>query len=139
MFRQTIEVRDHSISERDANISDLRKQTETITERLKVNIHTMQRPENDAFKNSANAMQTANGVIDVRESSIATLQQDLQAKQTQVKEFEKQVPELEDKVASTEDQLNSTKQLLEEKASALSQARKHLRNARERNMVHLLQ
>lgn len=81
-------------------------------------------------------MQVANGVIDARESSIATLQQDLQAKQTQVKEFEKQVPELEVKVSSTEDQLNSTKQILDEKTSALSQARKHLRNAKERNMVH---
>lgn len=38
LFRQTIVVRDHSISERDTNISDLRKQTETITERLKVSM-----------------------------------------------------------------------------------------------------
>ena len=44
LFRQTIEVRDHSISERDTNISDLRKQTEAITERLKVN-----NKENDTF------------------------------------------------------------------------------------------
>ena len=81
-------------------------------------------------------MQVANGVIDARESSIATLQQDLQAKQTQVKEFEKQVPELEDRVSSTENQLNSTKQILDEKTSALSQARKDLRKERERNMVY---
>ena len=34
--RKTIEARDNSISERDNNISDLRKETDAISDKLKV-------------------------------------------------------------------------------------------------------
>ena len=39
-FRKTIEARDNSISERDTNISDLRKETDVISEKLKVSTCT---------------------------------------------------------------------------------------------------
>ena len=42
---------------------------------------------------------------------------------------------MESRVSSTEEELGNTKKNLEEKVQALTQARKHLKNARERNMV----
>lgn len=51
------------------------------------------------------------------------------------REFEKQVPALEGQLSAMEDELRGTKGALEEKVTALGQARRHLKNARERNMV----
>lgn len=59
----------------------------------------------------------------------------LNAEQKRIGEFEKKVPELEGELSSAKEQLDSTKHSLEEKTAALGLTRKHLKNARERNMV----
>ena len=45
------------------------------------------------------------------------------------------MPELESDLTSAKEQLENAKRLLEEKTGTLGQTRKHLKNARERNMV----
>ena len=81
------------------------------------------------------SLQTAHGEMDARDSALAKLKHELGAEQKRVKEFEKTVPELEGKLATSKEQLESVKRHLDEKTSALAQTRKHLKNARERNMV----
>lgn len=76
--------------------------------------------------------------MDARDSALAKLKHELSAEQKRVKEFEKTVPELEGKLATSKEQLESSKRSLDEKTSALVQTRKHLKNARERNMVRRL-
>lgn len=66
---------------------------------------------------------------------LSKLQHQLQGEQKRLKEFEKAVPELEDKLSSVKEQLESSKHTLDEKTAALVQTRRHLKNARERNMV----
>ncbi len=79
--------------------------------------------------------QTANGAMDARDSSISSLKHQLHLEQAKVKAFEQQVPELESRLSSAQEELQQTKRGLEEKVQALGQARRHLKNARERNMV----
>ena len=79
--------------------------------------------------------QTSHGTVDARDSSISSLQHQLRTEQARTKQLEKQVPSLESRISALQDELKSTQHTLEEKTSSLAQARKHLRNARERNMV----
>ena len=79
--------------------------------------------------------QTAHGEMDARDSTLAKLKHQLETEQKKIKEFEKSVPELEGKLSATSEQLQDTKHTLDEKMSVLGQTRKHLKNARERNMV----
>ena len=79
--------------------------------------------------------QTSHGTVDARDSSISSLQHQLRTEQARTKELEKQVPSLESQISALQDELKGTQHTLEEKTSSLAQARKHLRNARERNMV----
>ena len=79
--------------------------------------------------------QTSHGTVDARDSSISSLQHQLRTEQARTKELEKQVPSLESQISTLQDELKSTQHTLEEKTSSLAQARKHLRNSRERNMV----
>ncbi len=80
--------------------------------------------------------QTARGEIDAQESALAKARHQLQSELKKLGEYEKRVPELEDVLSSTKDKLDTTQQSFEEKTVALGQTRKHLKNARERNMVH---
>ncbi len=73
--------------------------------------------------------------MDARDSAIASLQHKLNFQKMEATKYGKQVVELEEKLTSTEQELMSTKQTLEEKTTALTQARKHLKNSRERTMV----
>lgn len=73
--------------------------------------------------------------MDARDSAIASLQHKLNFQKMEATKYGKQVIKLEEKLTSTEQELESTKQTLEEKTTALTQARKHLKNSRERTMV----
>lgn len=79
--------------------------------------------------------QSAHGEMDARDSTLAKFKHQLNAEQKKMNEFEKMVPELDGKLTSTKEQLENMKHSLDEKTSALGQTRKHLKNARERNMV----
>ena len=84
-------------------------------------------------------MQSAHGEMDARDSTIASLQHKLNFQKMEATKYSKQAVDLEDKLSSTEQELASTKQTLEEKTAALTQARKHLKNSRERTMVSELE
>ena len=55
--------------------------------------------------------------------------------QNKLKSYEERTPALEAKVTVLEEGMKRTQQSLDEKTSALSTTRKHLKHARERNMV----
>ena len=59
----------------------------------------------------------------------------IQIAQKKLLDYDRAVPELESDLSAAKEQLENSKQSLEEKTVALIHARKHLRNARERNMV----
>lgn len=84
------------------------------------------------------SLQTAHGQVDAKDSTITSLNHKLNFEKMQAKKYEKQVSELEEKLATTEQELTTAKQSLEEKTAALSQARKHLKNSRERTLVHIV-
>ena len=86
-------------------------------------------------RDSPLSLQSARGVIDARDSTITRLQRDLAAEQTRLKELEDHVPLLEKRLANTQDELRKTRATMEEKAATLTQARRHLKNAREKNKV----
>lgn len=73
--------------------------------------------------------------MDARDSTISTLKHQLHMEQKKLKDYEELVPELEEKLSSTKEQLNTTRHSLEEKTAALLLTRKHLRTARDKNMV----
>ncbi len=75
--------------------------------------------------------------MDARDSTIASLQHKLNFQKMEATKYSKQVVELEETLSTTEQELTSTKQHLEEKSAALTQARKHLKNSRERTMVRV--
>jgi peptidoglycan hydrolase CwlO-like protein len=79
--------------------------------------------------------QTAHGEKDAKDSALSALQHQLQTAQKKLKDYERAVPELESDLSAAKEQLDSCKQTLEEKTVALIHSRKHLKNARERNMV----
>jgi len=53
----------------------------------------------------------------------------------EAQKHEKRVAILEEELSTTEQEFSTTKQALEEKTTALLQARKHLKNSRERTLV----
>ncbi|XP_064393563.1 cingulin-like [Halichondria panicea] len=112
MARQTVAVRDQTVADRDTNISELQRISEAITDKLK----------------------SAHGHMDARDSTIASLQHKLNFQKMEATKYSKQVVELEETLSVTEQELTSTKKNLEEKSAALTQARKHLKNSRERTM-----
>ncbi len=73
--------------------------------------------------------------MDARDSTIASLQHKLNFQKMEATKYSKQVVELEETLSVTEQELTSTKKNLEEKSAALTQARKHLKNSREKTMV----
>lgn len=66
---------------------------------------------------------------------MSTLQHQFQEAQRKLKDYERAVPELESDLSAAKEQVENSKHSLEEKTVALIHARKHLKNARERNMV----
>lgn len=110
--RDTIEIRDESITQRDRGMSELQRQMDAITDRLK----------------------NASGVVDAKDSTISTQQRQLVTAQERAKEYERQLPELASNKLALQDELQTTKQTLEEKNSTLGQARKQLKSTRDRNM-----
>lgn len=81
------------------------------------------------------SLQNAHGHVDAKDSTITSLNHKLNFEKMEAEKFEKRVVELEEKHAKVEQELSATKISLEEKISALSQARKHLKNSRERTLV----
>lgn len=86
---------------------------------------------------TAMCIQTVHGQADAKDSAVTSLKHKLNFEKMQAQKLEKQVSELDEKLATIEHELSITKQSLEEKTSALSQARKHLKNSRERTLVCL--
>lgn len=73
--------------------------------------------------------------MDAHDSELGKLQQQFQAAQRKLNDYEKAVPELESDLSAAKEALENSKHSLEEKTVALLHSRKHLKNARERNMV----
>ena len=73
--------------------------------------------------------------MDAQGSTLGKLKHQMNADQKKLKEYEDTVPKLESELSSLKEALETTRQTLEERTVALSQARKHLKNSRERNMV----
>lgn len=110
--RETIAARDRSIEKQKSSIREMQREREGFTNKLK----------------------SVTGVVDARDSTLSGLQHQLRLEKERTREFEKQVPALEGQLSAMEDELRGTKGALEEKVTALGQARRHLKNARERNM-----
>ena len=89
----------------------------------------------DSYPNMYYSLQTAHGQGDAKDSTITSLNHKLNFEKMQAQKYEKQVSELEERLATIEQELSVTKQSLEDKTFALSQARKHLKNSRERTLV----
>ena len=92
-------------------------------------------PLSPSSSSSSFSSQAAQGTIDARDSTIAKLQHQLRTEQNKLKSYEERTPALEAKVTMLEEGIKRTQQSLDEKTSALSTTRKHLKHARERNMV----
>jgi Ca2+-binding EF-hand superfamily protein len=107
-----VEARDQTMVVRDSSITTLQRQSLGVVDKLK----------------------TAWATIDARNSTIAKLQHQLKTEHGKMKSYEEQTPLLEAKVSELEGEVRRVSQTLDEKTSALTTTRKHLKNARERNM-----
>ena len=74
--------------------------------------------------------------MDARDSTIARLEHQIKVEHKKLKDYEDLVPELEEKLSDTTKQLTTNKKLLDERTSLLHLTKKHLKVAREKNMVY---
>jgi len=73
--------------------------------------------------------------MDARDSTIARLEHQIKVEQKKLKDYEDLVPELEEKLSDSTKQFAANKKLLDERTSVLHLTKKHLKIAREKNMV----